>query len=184
MIKETTNAKRFQGEEIISCVGQHSGGGSLRWRPEPVHDGLICLGLGLLFYLIARPSVVASFLCFGPQFSRQTALFLRILLGSAPTFIHTLAFSLITASIAAGTRRLQILTCAGWAVLEILFEAIQHPDIRAWLLLHFGLIDTISLLRRYVFGTFDYNDVAAAISGAFLATLILRRSNFAHEATS
>lgn len=94
--------------------------------------------------------------------------------GSLPSLAHAFAFSLLSALALPWRRAWQAGACAGWAVVDALFEIGQHRALSGPL---GELLPPIAAyLRR---GTFDPLDVAAGCVGAALAYMLLRR--FARE---
>lgn len=92
--------------------------------------------------------------------------------GVLPAFAHTFAFSVWTALCLAPTRRAIALSCAGWALLDGLFEAGQHAAVSA--VVAPALPDVVAgYLRR---GTFDVGDLAAGVAGSLVAYGVLRRA--------
>lgn len=106
------------------------------------------------------------------------------LLGSAPSFLHACAFSLLTAVAAGSTRYAAI--CAAWAGINALFELGQHPTVAPALIA--ALPDwfaQVPLLDRvgafFGGGTFDRTDMAAAALGALVAWYWLTTSTAAPD---
>jgi hypothetical protein len=138
--------------------------------------GLAWLAAGFAIYATARPATVFAFF---PHASDPVALpaWLRWMLGPAPTFVHVVAFSLMSGAVIGRTRRQIYGVCAAWAVIEVGFELAQHPAFRNWLTQHGAFVLQISLLGSYLaHGTFDLGDLVAALVGAALAAWILTRA--------
>jgi hypothetical protein len=136
--------------------------------------GIAWLTAGVVVYMTARPPTTLQFLPHFPNLGALVPGQLRPLLGSAPTFVHVVAFSLMSASIVGRSQGRIFLVCGGWALIEISFELAQYPTISHWLLQRTFFVSSIPHMRAYlVFGTFDYGDVLAAIVGAALAAVYL-----------
>ena len=89
--------------------------------------------------------------------------------GSAPSFLHALAFTLATALCLARSR-VQVLGIAlGWAALDGLIECAQHPSV------HAALQTALPGAAARWGGTFDPLDLGAALLGALLAGLLVAR---------
>jgi hypothetical protein len=147
---------------------------AFRCEPRFFAFGFAWLAAGFVVYTIARPPTVIAFLPRAPSFIELVPSQLRPLLGPAPTFVHVLAFSLMTASVVGRTQKRRLFVCAGWAAIEIAFELAQYPASRHWLLDSPASISSIPYVRDYLLGgTFDCADVLAAILGAALAGLFL-----------
>ena len=144
--------------------------------------GIVWLTLGFAFYVIARPPTALAILSQFPQFRASVPAELVRVLGPVPTFIHVVAFSLLTASLGRRDRRRRLLACGGWAVIEITFEFSQHPAFGCALLQHGALVSSIPYLRSYLIGgTFDYADVVAAVIGAAFAGSALMATRGVHN---
>lgn len=92
--------------------------------------------------------------------------------GVLPAFAHTFAFSVWTALCLAPARRTVAWACAGWALLDGLFEAGQHAAVSAVVAPAMpGFV--AGYLRR---GTFDIGDLVAGVAGAMVAWALLRRA--------
>ncbi len=121
-------------------------------------SGAVALGLGVLVYALDRAPGTASFL--PPAMTAGTGAF-GPLAGSLPTFLHTMAFALITAALLAPTRRAGLAACAAWATVNIAFEVSQHTA--------FGDVTGFGM-----HGTYDSFDLLAAVLGAGTAYLLIR----------
>src|SRR6516165_4604236 len=116
-----------------------------------VHDmclfawGLVWLAVGFVIYATARPATIFAFF---PHASNPAAVpaRLRWVLGPAPTFVHVIAFSLMSAAVIARTRRQIYGVCGAWAAIEVGFELAQHPAFRTWLAHHGASVFQIYLL--------------------------------------
>jgi hypothetical protein len=93
----------------------------------------------------------------------------RALSDSLPSFVHVLAFALLTALVWARTRQQAIVAVAAWWWLDLLFELAQLGAVRAALQGH-------AWLRHWPQGEFDGADVLALSVGALLAAALVWRS--------
>jgi hypothetical protein len=141
--------------------------------------GAVGLALGLTVYLLARQPEKVYFLCF-------TGLNLNCwnigsnslgLIGcNLPSFLHVFSFSLITASLMHPCRRTYIAICLAWSLIDLAFEFGQKtkPKLSEVLPDGFGEMPGLRGIEEYfLFGTFDYGDVAAIILGSILAYMML-----------
>jgi hypothetical protein len=141
------------------------------WKPGLFAFGMGWFLVGVIVYLTARPPITP----FMPSIHGIARMphWLRLLLGPAPTFVHVLAFSMMSAAIVAKTRARQALVCAGWAVVEIVFEVAQHPFIRERLL-RIESLSSMSFVSGFLTrSTFDFADILAAIVGGSLGGFLL-----------
>ncbi len=139
------------------------------------------LALGALLYAVVRPHA-AMFLPSGwhqPLLDSPWSPLMRVVLGSAPTFLHATAMSLlICAAVQAATRGGIGRCCAAvWGV-EFVFEFAQHASIAAVLLSFSSSAPAanglVTALRAYVArGTFDPLDLLAAFAGCIAAFTVL-----------
>ena len=95
-----------------------------------------------------------------------------------PSFLHTLAFSLLTAAVPADRARPAYGACVAWWAVNVAFEAAQHPQLSAPLAAQ--LRDTFGpwwparrLANYFLAGTFDAGDIVAATLGACVAAALL-----------
>lgn len=132
--------------------------------------------IGMLLYATDRAASPPALL---PLFALSTV---GPLFGVAaqwlPSFIHPLAFGLLSA--AAGPRSASPAygACAAWWVVNVVFEIAQHPSIRVALAdavpSSLGRTWPMRLLANYLdHGTFDLLDIAAATAGGLCACLVL-----------
>jgi hypothetical protein len=141
---------------------------------------VLLFGLGVLVYVVDRGPAQAQWL---PAFGRIVAPAGASVFGTwglwLPSFVHALAFSLLTAA-ALPRRALPAYgACAAWAGVNLIFELGQHAAVRGSLArgLHDVLGDTSparALAGYFLRGTFDGGDIAAALAGALLAAVLLR----------
>ena len=148
------------------------------WRRTAVLAaiGALVFALGVIVYLTDRntshstliPSVVwlAGYNLFG------------MLGGWLPSFVHTFAFSLFTAAALPERSVPRYGACLAWFAVNAAFEVGQHPQISVRLAeaLQDGLGGSPfsqPLASYFVYGTFDYGDIVAALLGALAAAAAL-----------
>ena len=95
-----------------------------------------------------------------------------------PSFLHTFSFSLLTAAAGSATKPAAYGSCAAWCMVNLAFELGQHPQVSprlADLLLRFFGDTAPSRWTSNFFlrGTFDINDIAAALAGGLAAAGLL-----------
>lgn len=139
--------------------------------------GCVALAVGTLVYLTDRDPSRAALI---PTIPVLAGLGLFGGWGAwMPSFVHPLAFSLLTAAVQFPRRSPAYWACAMWWAINVAFEVAQAPDVsvevadvlqkslgQSW------LTDTLSnyLLR----GTFAVADLVAATAGAAAAAAVLR----------
>ena len=150
----------------------------------PVQVAFAALALGLLVYLLARPPGSAYLL---PAWLGVTGALppAAAALGQQlPSFMHTLAFSLLTYACLAPTRRSALASAGVWLAINALFEVGQAPEAARWIAAHtpawFGSVPVLANVPAYFLaGRFDWLDLAAVAAGAasavFVAGLIRRK---------
>ena len=120
--------------------------------------GLGAAALGVAVYALDRPVGSVAFLPAGLVFDSGI---LGPFGGPLPTFIHAMAFSLMTAALLAPTLYARLAACGVWVAANWLFEAAQHPA--------FTEMTGIGMP-----GTFDPLDMVAAPLGAAMAFLFMQ----------
>jgi hypothetical protein len=133
----------------------------------PIPLGCGFLAAGFAVYAFARPLHGANEA-------------LLLLVGSAPTFLHTAAFALLTAAVLGSTARRAAATCLAWMGINVLFELGQHPRFAATLANALpAWFDRLPVLDRvgpfFSGGRFDALDLAAAAAGAGLGWFCLQQ---------
>ncbi|MFW2403923.1 MAG: hypothetical protein ACN4GT_04080 [Gammaproteobacteria bacterium] len=137
----------------------------------------LLLIIGIIVYAVDRGGA-AYFLPGWLATDGETAIF-GPLGDRLPTFVHTLAFILITAAVLWPWPRLLPVTCVAWFVIECLFEIGQHESFAeriadampAW----FDGIPVLEATPAYfVSGTFDWLDIVSIGLGAVTAYLLVR----------
>ena len=138
--------------------------------------GAVAMALGLLVYLadrdLSRSALIpaAAALSAGPLIGT---------LGQwLPSFVHPFAFSLFTAAAARAGTQPAYRACAGWWIVNVAFEAGQHPRASAPLASFVEALFGQGRVARglsgyFVHGTFDLGDIVAATSGALAAAGVL-----------
>lgn len=115
----------------------------------------LALAIGILVYVADRagalPDLIKSFAWkgAGPLFPVASQWL--------PSFVHPLAFALLSAAARASDAGPAYGACAAWWAVNVAFEAAQHPQVQ--------------LLR----GTFDVGDIMAATLGALTAVAVIWR---------
>lgn len=122
-------------------------------------SGLAALALGVAVYAFDRPAGSVHFLSAGLGHDSG---FLGPFAGPLPTFLHAMAFSLMTAALLAPALRARLAACGIWVAVNWLFEAAQHPA--------FMEVTGIGMP-----GAFDPLDILAALLGAVAAYLLMPR---------
>ena len=144
-----------------------------------VLTGLSVLILGVLFYYLFRSADQTYFLKF---FSDSPNLkdFLSpgyILIGnSLPTFIHVVAFTVMTAGIIARQKRGYVSVCLFWFAVDCLFEVGQGLDTKIVEIIPdwFSHIVFLENIKSYFLqGSFDYLDIFSIALGSFVSYVFL-----------
>jgi len=138
------------------------------WR-RSLSPAVVALVAGYALYAVARPTIhspllfhVAAVL---PVLSRPWSW----LLGSAPSFLHTLAFCVLLALAVGGDRRRRLIACLAWFGVEIVAELAQHPAVGLWVRTLAPRTAESLPVRSLLAGTFDLADLVAVGLGAALA---------------
>lgn len=140
--------------------------------------GLAALVLGTMVYLVDRP-IEQSFIPNAISLVALTPTVFGVLGHSLPTFVHVLAFILLTTAVLAGGKNTALAVCLGWFALEAVFELGQHPAIAQWLVkgippgfAHFPILNQTD--RYFLNGTFDPMDLLAIALGTFAAYVAIQ----------
>ena len=172
----------MRGDRVASDRGSPGGEpANLRESPGPTAlltaIAALALLLGTLVYITDRD---ASHVLLIPDLGAWAQGRLFGALGQwLPSFVHPLAFSLVTAAWLAPSAKPRYGACAAWGAVNIAFETGQHPQLsRPWadaLLSGEARVPLIQPLARYfVGGTFDPGDIVAAVLGSLAAAAVLR----------
>jgi hypothetical protein len=139
-----------------------------RWR-RSLSLAVVALVAGYALYAVARPfthSLVLFHVAMPlPALPRPWSW----LLGSAPSFLHTLAFCVLLALAVGGDRQRRLLACLVWFAVEIVAEVAQHPAVGLWARTVVPELARSLPVRSLLAGTFDVADLVAVASGAALA---------------
>ena len=138
--------------------------------------GVAALGIGVLFYLADRDTARTALI---PAVASIAGGHLFGAIGQwLPSFVHPFAFSLLTAAVPARTALPGYGACAGWWMVNVAFEAGQHPGIRPAVA---EGVDAVlgrtwisgPLSGYFLNGTYDAGDLVAVTAGALAAAGIL-----------
>jgi hypothetical protein len=159
----------------------------IRWAGRavaaPTLIGVSTLAAGAVYYLSVRPMAIAAGFA---STDAQRLPVIAIALGSLPTFLHVLAFSMLTGALGESASS-RIRSCTAWAGVNALFEVAQHATVARllaekldlWCGEYFVCARTGQYFLR---GTFDIADIAAGALGGLLAYTILKcRSHHAES---
>ena len=114
------------------------------------------LAMGALVYSLERPADSVLFLPAALSLHDGQTYLPPLLGGPLPSFLHSLAFSLMTAAMLGPGPRNAALACAAWAAINTLFEFSQYPL--------FANLTGVGMA-----GIFDPLDLMAALLGALAA---------------
>jgi hypothetical protein len=141
--------------------------------------GLLILVLGTIFYFFFRSAEHTYFLKFfglNPYKIDYLPSAVVLIGNSLPTFIHVLAFSLITAGLIATRKRGYAFVCLAWFIIDVLFELAQAfgeviiqvvPD-------RFSNFLFLENTKNYfLHGCFDYLDLLSIALGSVTAYIFL-----------
>ena len=141
--------------------------------------GFSVLVLGTLFYLFFRSAEHTYFLQFfslTPYRIEYLPSTLALIRNSLPTFIHVLAFSLLTAGLVARQKRGYVLVCLAWFINDVFFEIAQAfgeiiiPVIPEWFSSFLFFENT---KNYFLHGRFDYLDLLSIVLGSVAAYIFL-----------
>jgi len=152
-------------------------------KPEWVQAGwaVTVLALGILVYMLDRPSASVYFVPDTWIFSAATPSLFGTLGSYLPTFTHVFAFILLTAAVLRTPLRSPFAICAIWFSIEALFEVAQMDAIA-------DVIDSIvplwfedwplldNVAGYFVAGRFDPLDIASLALGAAAAYAAIQYS--------
>lgn len=152
--------------------------------------GFTGLGLGVLIYLLDRPSELVYFLPDRHPFFTGYMTSFGSLGQHLPTFLHPFSLSLITAGILACRSTLCVaLIGLGWLAINLIFEIGQADTTSTWMMEYipdwFDKIIVLENTANYLhYGTYDPKDVVSIAIGsliAFLINLYFNREGCVHE---
>jgi hypothetical protein len=142
-----------------------------------VGAGCAALSIGVLVYLADRAAQHAVLM---PDIAVFGVRNLFGVLGQClPSFVHALAFSLFTAAVLKPGSTARLGACGFWGAVNVAFEVGQHPAFSPmWAAALLGEAGNWAIapcvLNYFLHGTFDPQDVCAAVLGASAAGVFLR----------
>jgi len=137
--------------------------------------GLFALFLGGLVYAILRPSGQVYFMRYLgiDPLSLEIQSNIAISIGyRLPAFLHVFSFCLITAAFFKSSKKIYLIICAGWLVVDTIFELGQkYKDFSSQMVPEFFTkIPFLEGTYNYFnLGTFDYFDLIAYLLGGLIA---------------
>jgi hypothetical protein len=149
--------------------------------------GSCVLILGILLYYFFRSAEHTYFLKFLSINHNRHKILLPAFVSfgnSLPTFIHVLAFSLMTAAFVARRRKGYAIVCLFWFAIDVLFELGQSfgdmiiPAIPSWFSNFLFLENTGDY---FLHGRFDYLDLLSIALGSLAAYIILIKTKGEEE---
>ena len=148
--------------------------------------GFCVLVFGTLFYYFFRSAEHTYFLKFFVHHPDNNFLspVLVSLGNSLPTFVHVLAFILMTAGLVAASKKEYAFICLVWFVIDVLFELGQgHGDIIVQIIPDwFSDFLFLENARDYfLHGRFDYLDLLSIALGSILAYFLLTKTKYKGE---
>lgn len=144
-----------------------------------VLTGLSVLILGVLFYYLFRSADQTYFLKFfsdNPNFKDSLSPGYILIGNSLPTFMHVVAFTVMTAGIIARHKRGYVSVCLFWFAVDCLFEVGQGLDTKIVEIIPYWFSNFVFLenSRSYFLqGRFDYLDLLSIALGSLVAYIIL-----------
>lgn len=136
---------------------------------------LIALLIGLLIYVFVREPIY-DIIDFMQKYSGvYQAGNSSILIGSLPTFVHTLAFSLLTALLLPSRKTYFLISVSFWVLINIAFEVLQKAGSESAIVEY---ITSLSLCQEncsgyFHYGTYDIYDVYSILAGGIFACFVL-----------
>ncbi len=140
--------------------------------------GVTVLLVGTLVYLVDRPPDQTYFVYSSPfniSLFKNPSNFSHI--GkSLPSFIHVFSFILITAGLISCRKKVYLIICLGWYLVDCAFELGQKFNslfskiIPSWFT---GIPFLENTENYFLCGTFDFNDLAAITIGSVMAYFVL-----------
>jgi len=142
---------------------------------------VIVLTIGVLVYLLDRPSTSVYLVPDSWSFGDSIAPVFGAIGNHLPTFAHTFAFTLFTSALLAPWRWSAVVACAGWWFVGSLFEVAQND---AWSAIiatrvpewfaDWPLLDNVA--GYFVTGQFDLFDLASIGVATVCAFVVIRFS--------
>ncbi len=141
------------------------------------------LALGLLVYVGDRVAGSAWLLPYAGALRGHHGM--GIVTPWLPSAMHAFAFALLSAALLPARAALRNLSCVGWVIVDLAFEAGQQasvaPSLSAALEASLPASLAQPLARYFVGGTFDPADLAGTLLGGAAAWLLLRRTDRSRE---
>lgn len=155
-----------------------------RVRPELIQvvAAVIALTIGILVYLLDRPSTSVYLIPDGWSFGNGLPPVFGSIGAHVPTFAHTFAFILFSSALLEPWRWTAVAACAWWLIVGGLFEfgqsdrwaasiAARVPD---WFA-HVPLLDNVA--DYFTAGRFDPIDLASIVVGTVCAFAVIKLSH-------
>ena len=145
--------------------------------------GIAILLLGSLVYLVDRPPDQTYFVYSSPvNISLYNVIpnLFGLMGNSLPTFIHIFSFILITAGLICSQKRSCLIICISWFLVDCAFELGQKYNSLALKIIPdwFAGIPFLENTKNYfLYGTFDFIDLAAITMGTVMAYFVLLSTN-------
>lgn len=161
-----------------TATGQAEARRARGWSVRCILLGFTALTLGAALYVAARPAASVYLLPYKGQALLASGSTLAVT-GVLPTFLHVLAFSLLTAAVLRpGGVRAFVAIAGTWLGVNAILEVGQHarlaPAVASALPASFDDVPVLENLGSYLLqGTFDVADLLAATAGAVAAVLIM-----------
>ncbi len=142
---------------------------------------IIVLMIGILVYLLDRPSASIYLIPNSWSFGDRVPPVFGALGNYLPTFAHTFAFTLFTSALLEPWRRSAVAACAGWWALGSLFEIAQSDAWAAAIAVRvpgwfadWPLLDNVA--SYFVAGHFDGLDLVSIAIAIVCAFAVIRLS--------
>jgi hypothetical protein len=145
--------------------------------------GIAILLLGSLVYLVDRPPGQTYFVYSSPVNISLNHLIPNLfgpIGNSLPAFVHIFSFILITAGLIGNQKRVYLIICLGWFLVDCAFEFGQKYNSLALNIIPdwFAGIPFLENTKNYfLYGTFDFSDLAAITMGTVIAYFVLLSTN-------
>lgn len=140
-----------------------------------IYLGVIALIVGLMVYLLDRPSWQLSIIPDDFSLNNDGPITFGPIGLHLPTFLHAFAFSIISAGILPHSQVGHMIACGTWILIDTCFELFQHPTLYSLIApnLDSNNFILVEINKFFVNGTFDWLDVASIIAGAGCAYSVL-----------
>ena len=155
-----------------------------RPRPETIQVifAVIVLAIGVLVYLLDRPSTSAYLVPDSWKLGNGLAPVFGLIGYQLPTFAHTFAFALFTSALLEPWRWSAAAACAGWWAVGSLFEIAQRDAwataiavrVPAWFA-DWPLLDNVA--DYFVIGQFDWLDLVSIGAATLCAFAVIQLSH-------